>query len=264
MGKKRSNFIDAHNHITTKFYSEEQIQKIMDKAIENDIEFMIVNGGHRSENIEVLELAKKYPIIKPAIGIHPEDGEGENDVLLYKHLINEDVVAIGEIGLDYYYEDAPSRENQLKSFENQVKLASELKLPVVIHIRDKEEQDLAYKDAYEILKKYKNLKIMLHTYAGDIEWAKLFLELGCYFSFSGVITFGSSDKTRKVLEFIPLDNILIETDAPYLRPHPFKNILNEPNQVLFTTYYAAGLKKVGVEKFVTKINSNLRKLFNLK
>ncbi|VEU76364.1 TatD family hydrolase [Mycoplasmopsis columboralis] len=263
MAKKRNSFVDAHNHLTDKYYPQWIIHEIMEQARVHNIEFMIVNGGHREENHKVLELAKQYEIVKPAIGIHPEDLTNLEDIDLIKPLINEDVVAIGEIGLDYYYDDGPSKELQKQAFEEQVKLAQSTNLPVVVHIRDKENVWEAYEDAYEILKKYP-VKAMLHTFAGNLEWAKKFLTLKCWFSFSGVVTYGSASSTREVIDFLPLERILTETDSPYLRVHPYTGQTNEPNTVLFVAYYIAGVKKVGMDKFVHRVNTNLRELFNLK
>ncbi|QGZ97437.1 TatD family deoxyribonuclease [Mycoplasma sp. NEAQ87857] len=265
MSKKRNKFVDAHNHLSIAYYkSPHIIDMIVEQAIANRIEFFIVNGGHPEENLEVIQLSQKYPIIKPCVGIHPESGIDGNDYLKVEPLITPHIVGIGEIGLDYYYEDAPTRENQIASFKNQIKLAHKYNLPAVIHLRDKENEFQAYQDAYEILKEFPNLKFMFHTYAGNLEWAKKFLEFkNCYFSFSGVVTFGSANITREVIKFLPLDRILTETDSPYLRVHPYTGDTNEPNTVLFVAYYIAGLKEVGMEKFVDRVNRNLRNLFNL-
>ncbi|WP_117275848.1 TatD family hydrolase [Mycoplasmopsis edwardii] len=267
MGKKRNMFVDAHCHVSTRAYQELHIEEIVLASEYNNIEFFINNGGHPEENVEVIELAKKYNVFKACIGIHPEAGKDGDDYKQVEELLlknKDNIIGIGEIGLDYYYEDAPTRENQIASFENQIKLAQKYDLPIVIHIRDKVDEYQAYQDVYDILSKYKNIKVMLHTFAGNVEWAKKFLEFpNLLFSFSGVVTFGSSSVTREVIEFLPLERILTETDAPFLRVHPYTGQKNEPNTVLYVSYYIAGLKKVGLDKFVDKINKNLRKLFNL-
>ncbi|UUM20379.1 TatD family hydrolase [Mycoplasma sp. 2045] len=267
MSSKKNKFVDAHNHLSMTAYKHEDIiDMICEQAYANRLEFMIVNGGHAEENKEVIKLAKKYPdLIKPVIGIHPEDGIDENDYLRYKDLIDETIVGIGEIGLDYFYEEGvPSRENQIKSFRNQIKLAQELNLPIVVHIRDKIDQYQAYQDVYDILKEFPNIKVMLHTFAGNMDWAKKFLEFkNLYFSFSGAVTYGTTNQTRDIIEFLPLERILTETDAPFLRVHPYTEQKNEPNTVLFVAYYIAGIKKVGMDKFTDRINKNLRTLFNL-
>lgn len=267
MGKKFSSFIDAHCHITKRSYNLLEIETIALKIKSDNIEFIINNGGHPEENEEVIKLAKEIPELKACIGIHPEAGKDQNDYKQVEELLlknQEHIVGIGEIGLDYYYEDAPSRENQIGSFENQIKLAIKYNLPVVIHIRDKENEFQAYQDAYDILKKYPNIKTMLHTFAGNIEWAKKFMEFpNLLFSFSGVVTYGSSHTTREVIKFLSLERILNETDSPFLRPHPYSNKINDPNNVLYVAYYIAGLKGIGLDKYVDRVNKNLRKLFNL-
>lgn len=266
MSKKRSKFVDAHCHLTNSSYLLEHIDMIIEQAISNNIEFLVVNGGHEKENLQILKLIERYKqlnILIPAIGIHPEDGKDENDYLRVEPLINDSIKAIGEIGLDYYYEDGPSRENQIKSMEGQLKLAQKFNLPVVIHIRDKEDCDQAYQDVYDLMKKYK-VKFMLHTYSGTVEWAEKFKELDAYFSFSGTVTFASNQNARNIIKIVPLNRILVETDSPYLRPHPYVDEKNEPNKVLFVSYYIGGLLEMGMDKFVSIVNKNLRELFNIK
>ncbi|SJZ47524.1 TatD family hydrolase [Mycoplasmopsis verecunda] len=267
MSKKRNKFVDAHNHLSINYYKNEDIiDMICEQAIANRIEFFIVNGGHPEENVEVLQLAQKYhPLIKPCIGIHPESGIDGDDYKRIENLIDDSVVGIGEIGLDYYYPDGPSRENQIASMKNQIILANNHNLPVVIHIRDKDDCYLAYQDVYEMLLEFPKIKCMLHTFAGNLQWAKKFMEFeNLYFSFSGSVTYGTTNKTREVIQFLPLERILTETDSPYLRVHPYTGEMNEPNSVLFVAYYIAGLKNVGMDKFADRVNRNLRNLFNLK
>ncbi|UUM19855.1 MULTISPECIES: TatD family hydrolase [unclassified Mycoplasma] len=263
MSKKKNKFVDAHNHLTNKYYPDWVIDEIIAQAQVHNIEFMIVNGGHREENYKVLELAKKHSIIKPAVGIHPEDLHNISDIELIKPLLKNDIVAIGEIGLDYFYDNVASHELQKQAFEEQVIIAKEHNLPVIVHIRDKKGSWKAYEDVFNILEKYK-VKAMLHTFAGNLDWAKKFEKLDCYFSFSGIVTYGSASDTREVVEYLPINKILTETDSPYLRVHPYTGQTNEPNTVLFVAYYIAGLKKVGMDKFVNRVNQNLRELFKLK
>lgn len=268
MSKKKNKFVDAHCHINLTYYKNpEVIKEIVSASSTNRVEFFINNGGHPKENIEVIELAKKYSVFKACIGIHPEAGKNANDYQEVEKLLLENreyISGIGEIGLDYYYEDGLDKNRQIDSFKNQIKLADKYNLPAVIHIRDKVDSFQAYQDVYSILKEYPNLKCMLHTFAGNTEWAQKFLEFkNLYFSFSGVITFGSSQNTRDVIKLIPLERILTETDSPYLRPHPYIDEINEPNTVVYVSYYLAGLKNVGMDKFVDRVNKNLRILFNL-
>ncbi|WP_036452499.1 TatD family hydrolase [Mycoplasma buteonis] len=266
MSKKRNKFIDAHCHLSLKYYKNEEIlDEIILATKHNRLEFLIVNGGHAEENLETLKLAEKYPeIVKPCVGLHPEDKLSENDGEIIEKIVNNQVVGIGEIGLEYFYETENSREIQLKSLESQILLALKLDLPVVVHLRDKDDSEQAYQDFYQIMKKYPNLRVMLHTYAGTKEWSEKFLTFkNLYFSFSGVATFGSADQTREVIKFLPLDRILTETDSPYLRVHPYTGETNEPNTVLYVSYYLAGLKSVSMEKFVDRVNRNLRTLFRI-
>ncbi|QDF65146.1 TatD family hydrolase [Mycoplasma nasistruthionis] len=264
MAKKQTLFIDAHSHIADPRFNDSAIVEIVNAFQYNRIEFTFVNGGNVYDNQRTLALKQALPDkVEIAIGIHPEAIKTGQEWLTVEPMLNNDVKAIGEIGLDYYYDDAPDRQVQLASFENQVILALKHNLPVVVHIRDKENSDLAYQDAFEILEKHKP-KFMLHTYAGSVEWAHKFIKLGGYISFSGTITFGSNQTARHVAKIVPLDRILTETDAPYLRPHPYINEINEPNTVIYTAYYLGGLLGLGMDKFVSRVNKNIKEFLNIK
>ncbi|MBQ7308305.1 MAG: TatD family hydrolase [Clostridia bacterium] len=168
------------------------------------------------------------------------------------------MVAIGEIGLDYYYKDNPPRETQIEVFEKQIILADKLGLPLVIHIRE------AFKDAIDILTKHKDkLKCsgVVHCYSGSIETAKILLDLGLYISFNGVITFKNAKKNVEVLKTIPLDRILVETDAPYLSPEPFRGKLNEPKNVNLVVDKISEILQVDRQELVKIFNANAMRLF---
>ncbi|RIV16608.1 TatD family hydrolase [Mycoplasmopsis gallopavonis] len=266
MGKKRNKFIDAHCHISLDIYKDEAIiEEIMLAALHNKIDFFIVNGGHTKENLYVKELAKKYDLVKPCVGFHPEDKPQGNEGEILESLIDESIVAIGEVGLEYFYDWGSSREQQLASLRSQIQVGIKHDLPIVVHLRDKEDSDQAYQDFYDIMKENPNLRVMLHTFVGTVEWAKKFLEFpNLYLSFSGVSTFGSAENTREVIKITPLDRMLLETDAPFLRVHPYTGEKNEPNTILYVYYYVGGLKGIGMEKFVDRINRNVRNLFRIK
>ncbi|WP_426461300.1 TatD family hydrolase [Mycoplasma hafezii] len=267
MSKKRNKFVDAHCHLSMEYYkSQEILDEIINATYHNRVEFLIVNGGHQKENIEVKELAKKYPaVVKPCVGFHPEDKPDGTEGAKLEPLIDETVVGVGEIGLEYFYDWGSTREQQLESLEAQILVAIKHDLPVVVHLRDKEDSEQAYEDFYFIMQRYPNLRVMLHTYAGTLKWAEKFMEFkNLYFSFSGVVTFGTAEHTREVIKYLPLDRILTETDSPFLRVHPYTGEKNEPNTVLYVAYYIAGLKGIGMEKFVDRVNRNLRNLFRLK
>ncbi|VEU70037.1 TatD family hydrolase [Mycoplasmopsis glycophila] len=265
MGKKRNKFIDAHCHLSLEFYKNEAIiDEIILAAEHNRIDFFIVNGGHEQENHYVKELAKKYDIIKPCVGFHPEDKVQGNEGEKLEKLIDSSVVAVGEIGLEYFYDWGSTREQQLNSVKSQIAIAKKYDLPAVVHLRDKENCYQAYEDFYQIMQENKDLRVMLHTFAGNKEWAQKFMEFkNLYFSFSGVATFGSAETTREVIKEIPLNRILVETDSPFLRVHPYTGETNEPNTVLYVYYYVAGLKGIGMEKFVDRVNRNVRELFRI-
>ncbi|WP_027121349.1 TatD family hydrolase [Mycoplasma leonicaptivi] len=271
MSKKFNKFIDAHCHINSSYYgSDDIINEILIASEYNRVDYFINNGGHIKENLEIIELSKKFPKLLPCIGVHPEQLI-ENSIIsieneVEKHISNNPTLikGIGEIGIDYFYENSVAKEIQIAFFEQQIELANKYDLPAVIHIRDKEDEYNAYEDVFNILKKYPNTKCMLHTFAGNLFWLDKFKTYkNLYFSYSGVCTFGSSSQTREVIKNTPIDKLLIETDSPYLRVHPYTGEKNEPNTIVYVAYYVAGLLNIGMDKFVDKVNKNTRKLFNL-
>ena len=172
---------------------------------------------------------------------------------------NEKVVAIGEIGLDYYYDNYP-RDIQQEWFIKQIELANELKLPIIIHDRD------AHGDNLEIIKKYKSPEIgcVLHCYSGSVELAREYVKMGCYISLSGTVTFKNNKKTKEVAREIPLDRLFIETDSPYMAPTPHRGKRNDPSLVQFVADTIAVEKGVSYETVCKATKENAKKFFNIK
>ena len=182
-------------------------------------------------------------------------------ILGYTHdaIENEKVVAIGEIGLDYYY-DAEYKELQKKWFKRQIELANELKLPIIIHDRD------AHGDTFEIIKSTKSPEIgcVLHCYSGNVELAREYVKMGCYISIPGTVTFKNNKKTREVAKEIPLEYLLIETDSPYMAPEPHRGKRNDPSLVAFVADKIAQEKGISYEKVCEATKENAKRLFNIK
>ena len=246
--------IDTHCHLCKEDY--ENVELII-KNMENNK--MIAAGVNDATNQEVLELVKKYPTVYGAIGIHPTEVGMSDDASLERienHLKDNKIVAIGEIGLDYHY-GKKEKEKQIEFFKKQLDLARKYQKPVVIHSRD------SIEDTYDIMKEYKDLKMILHCYSGSVEMAKRFLELDVYFGIGGVLTFKNSRVLKDVVYFLPLDHILLETDSPYLAPEPYRGSKNEPKNVLLVANMLAELKGISVEEVINITTKNAFSRFDL-
>ncbi|AIA29646.1 hypothetical protein MCAL160_0238 [Mycoplasmopsis californica HAZ160_1] len=247
-------FVDVHTHPLKEYYSEPI--EIIKKAHDSGVSIMILTGCSLKENNEVKQLASQFPFTYPVIGVHPNNATGKNDGLLLEEQVNEDVVAIGEIGLDFYWDSVP-KHTQIESFHSQIQVAQKHKLPVVIHMRD------SYDQLFEIISHYPDVKFMIHTFSGNLEWAKKFAEIGVYFSFSGVATYKNAQQTIEVIDWLPIDKILTETDAPYLSPATKRGEQNVSQNVIETAIFIAGIKKMPIEKFVKQVYKNTKEFFNL-
>lgn len=256
--KERYEFIDTHAH-----YDDDSFKDGIDDLIlefkENNIKAIINNGATQKGCHNSILLAKKYDNFFATVGIHPDEVETlkEEDIFVLEELAkNKKVVAIGEIGLDYHNMGS-SKEKQKYWFEKQLNLAIKLNLPVVIHSRE------SALDTYEIYEKYaSHLKVAeLHCYSYSKEMAKLFLEKGAYFGIGGVVTFKNAKKLVEVVEYLPLDRILLETDAPYLSPTPFRGKQNKSTYIKYVIEKIAEIKGVCCEEVARVSTKNAETFF---
>lgn len=215
------NIFDSHAHYDDPRFNEDRDELLTSMAAHGVYRIMNV-GNTTHANIAGIELAKKYPFVYCSIGIHPDQAaeiaaQNSKEYLevMARQLSYEKAMALGEIGLDYYYDDASPREVQRKIFEEQLALSKDLDLPVIIHNRD------AHQDTLDLLKKYRPKGIM-HCFSGSAEYAKEILRLGMYIGFTGVITFKNARRAVEAAAEVPLDRLLIETDCPYMAPEPFR------------------------------------------
>ena len=248
-------FTDTHCHLYKEYY--EDISKILLNAKEASITRFIVAGCDNKSNKEVLELTKKYPSIYGALGIHPEnvqDFKSEDLTFLEKALQNKKVIAIGEIGLDYHY-GKEDKERQQKLFESQLCLAEKYHLPVVIHSRD------ATQDTVDILKKYPLVKGVIHSFSGSLEVAKIYIKMGYKLGINGVVTFKNSH-LKELLPYIKND-IILETDSPYLTPHPYRGTRNEPKYVKNIAEFVSEYLNISIEALSEITNKNILSLFDI-
>ena len=247
--------IDTHCHI---YYSEvENAEEIIKECKKNNI-VMILNGIDKKSNLEVLELSKKYDNVYAAIGYdHSVVNEitDEDLKLLENQLKNEKVVAIGEIGLDYYW-IKDNKEKQKKLFIKELELAEKYNLPVIIHSRD------AVQDVYDILKT-RNLRGSIHCYSGSTEMAKEFIKIGFNIGIDGPITFKNNKKQREMVKNIDINHILVETDSPYLSPEPNRGQRNDCRNVKYVAQKIADLKGISLEEVAKKTYENAMKIFEI-
>lgn len=244
-------YIDTHCHLEKKEYNVEEIIK----NIENNI--IIVSGYNDESNIEVIELIDRYPNVYGTIGIHPSDIKTSNISIVEKYVNHSKIVGIGEIGLDYHYgkEDI---ELQKEMFIKQIDIARKYNKPVVIHSRD------ASSDTLEIIKQNSDVNYTMHCYSYSLETANILLKYNVMFGIGGVVTFKNSKELKKVVENIPINNILLETDSPYLTPEPYRGEKNEPKNVLLVAEKIAELKNISKEEVLKITTKNAIERYNIK
>ena len=245
-------FIDSHAHIYKEYY--EDVKKIVDNSVVNNIKYIINNGCDQLSNEEVIKSLENEHIYG-AIGIHPEnvlDYKQEDLEFIEKNLSNKKIIAIGEIGLDYHY-DKSSKEKQIELFEYQLKLAEKYNMPVVIHSRE------ATQDTIDILKKYK-VKGTIHSFSGSLEVAKIYIKMGYMLGINGVITFKNSN-LKDIIKEVPLENIILETDSPYLTPHPYRGQRNEPKYINNIAEFIADLKNISLVELSEITNQNIKSIY---
>ena len=252
--------IDSHAHLDEERFDEDR-DELIKSLKENAISYVINPSSDMETSRRVVKLSNRYDNIFAAVGIHPHDAEGfkEEDLDELRELSKDErVVAIGEIGLDYYYDNSP-REIQKEVFKKQLELAYELDLPVIIHTRD------AMGDTYDILKEFEGrVRGVMHCYTGSIEMAEKFMKLGFYISIAGPVTFKNAVNVREMAKQIPLERLLIETDSPYLAPVPNRGKRNDPTNVRYVVDMLANLKEIQIDKIIEHSRENTVKLFSLK
>lgn len=248
-------FTDTHAHIFNEYFSD--FNKVIEDAKNNSV-YKIINAATNFENIEeVLETSEKYSNIYACIGLHPEDLVKDYTKLeqyIVDNLNNKKLVAIGEIGLDYYY-TKENKDEQIELFEYQLSLAEKYELPVVVHSRE------ATLDTINSLKKFK-VKGVIHCFSGSLETANILINLGFYIGVGGVMTFKNS-KIDTIIKEIPLDRIILETDSPYLTPEPFRKYSNEPKYIKTIAEYLANLKNISLEEVSRVTEKNVSDLYNI-
>lgn len=251
--------VDSHCHLDYNDF-EEDFDEILHRMKENGITAAL-NAGNNIDNLdEQLKLSEKYPFIYTAVGVHPHNADEYTSVTaaeLIEKSRHKKIVAIGECGLDYYY-DYSSRENQLKLFIEQIKAAQETGLPLIIHTRDADD------DTIDILSEhYKKAPFNgeIHCFSGSRRLAEFALSIGFYISASGIITFNKSSELREIFADLPMDRLLVETDSPFLAPVPLRGHRNEPANVRYVAEKLAQIKNISLEEVAKITSENFYRLF---
>lgn len=252
-------YFDTHVHLNSERY--ENVEKIIKEALDSGVSKMVVVGYDLLTSLKAVEIASKFEFVYAAVGIHPSEVKNaklSDFEALESVLTNDKVVAVGEIGLDYYW-DKDNKEYQKRFFIEQLKLANKYDLPVIIHSRD------AAFDTYEVLEKnkkyYKNG--IMHCYSYSLEMAYKFIDLNLKLAFGGALTFLNSKENKEVVKNIGIENLLIETDAPYLTPHPYRGRMNEPKYIYLVVEEMAKLKNIEKEEIARTTYENACELFGI-
>lgn len=254
--------IDTHCHLDMEAYGND-LEDVLARAKECGVHHVVTIGIDLPSSRKAVQLAKSYSSISATVGVHPHDVDNVKTTTYQSigDLVEQNrqhIVGYGEIGLDYVKKYS-AIENQQKHFRAQLALATELNLPVIIHDRE------AHDDTLQIIKDVGLPKAggIMHCFSGDIPFARRVLELGLLLSIPGVVTFKNAKSLQEVTEWAPIESLLVETDGPFLSPHPKRGKRNEPAYVAHTARYAAKLRHMSFEEFACQTTKNSRRIFNL-
>ena len=248
-------FIDTHCHVLSEYY--DNINEVVNQCKKNNVNRIIVNGCDINSNKEVLELVSKYDIIYGAIGFHPTELDDFNDEyfeFLENNISNPKIVAIGEIGLDYYY-DNTDKNKQKEIFKRQLDIANKYSKPIIVHSRN------SIQDTYNILKEY-NLFGSIHCFSGSVEMAREFIKIGYKLGIGGIITYKNAKNIREVVKNIDLSYILLETDSPYLTPSPYRGKNNSPEYIPLIASTIADIKNISINDVSKVTTANAEEIFD--
>mgnify|MGYP002675249032 FL=1 len=247
--------IDSHAHYDDSSFDADR-EEVLRELFSGEICKIVNIGCSVKSSYSSVKLAEEYAGIYAAVGLHPDAADEIDRIEEIRRLCdNKKVVAVGEIGLDYHYEEH-SRDIQKKAFEEQLRLAAELDMPVVIHSRD------AWEDTMEFLRKYRPKGVM-HCFSGSAETAREIVGMGMYVGFTGVVTFKNAKKALKALEAVPLDRLLVETDCPYMAPEPNRGKRNYSGYLPYTVAAMAAVKGVSPDEMAEITAENAERLFNI-
>jgi len=250
---------DTHAHMDDRAFDADR-EELLNAFPGQGISLLMNPGCSLESSRNAVKLANRYDYVYAAVGSHPDAADEVNEAVLaeYRELckLNPKIRAIGEIGLDYHYEDIP-RQIQLKAFRAQMELARELNLPVIVHERE------AHEDGMAVVREFSDVTGVFHCYSGSAEMARQLVDRGWYIGFTGVLTFKNARKAIEVASTIPLDRIVIETDCPYMSPEPFRGKRNDPGKIYRMAEKLAEIRGLSVEEIQEITLENGKKLYRI-
>jgi len=255
-------YYDTHAHLNADTFKD-NLAEIINEAYEMEVKYINVVGFDPKTNALANEIALNHDFIYASAGLHPSDIHlfTDTDLKQLEVYLEQDItVAVGECGLDYYWHKE-SKEKQILFFKKQIELSKIYQKPLIIHVRD------AISDCYEVLKEASIdglLKGVMHCFSGSAEMAQKFIDLGLFISIGGPVTFKNAKTPKEVAKSVPLDRLLIETDCPYLAPHPYRGKQNKPSYVSLVAQEIANIKEISIEEVATYTTRNAKKLFQIK
>lgn len=247
--------IDTHCHLFSEYYNN--IDEVIEECKNKGIKRLIVSGCDMKSNMEVLELVSKYDIVYGTLGFHPTELEDFDDSYfdwLEEHICNKGIVGVGEIGLDYHYEDT-DRDKEIIVFRRQLDIATKYNKPIIVHSRD------SIQDTYNILKEY-NLTGSIHCFSGSVEMGRLFIRLGYKLGIGGIVTYKNAKTIKEVVKDSDMAYILLETDSPYLSPVPYRGTDNKPYNVSLVAEEIASLKNTTKAEVIRVTTDNAEGIFD--
>jgi TatD DNase family protein len=254
-------FVDSHCHLTYEPLVN-NIPEILQKCAESKISTLLTIGTNIKSSTECSEISKKYKNIYSSIGIHPVEAHvvvGKDSEIKILYQSNSKNIGYGETGLDFFY-SIEHKKRQIDLFEKHIQYAKEDSSTVIVHTREADDTTI------NIIKNHsnsRNIRFLIHCFTGSLSFAKSLLNIGCYISFSGIVTFKNTIELQDVVKYVPLDSMLIETDSPYLSPHPFRGKKNSPENVLHVAKKIAELKKINLDEVGIKTSENFFEVFNI-
>lgn len=248
---------DTHTHYDDEAFDSDRDQ-LLTRLFSQSVKRIVTVGCAQSRWKATLELTEKYEGMFGAAGLHPEDIydiSEDWEQVLREYLCKPKIVALGEIGLDYHCENY-SREDQLKFFRRQLEIAKEMSMPVIVHSRD------ATLDTLETMKELKPDNAVIHCFSGSAETAKEYVNMGCYISFTGVITFKNAKKALEACQAVPIERLMLETDCPYMSPVPLRGKRCDSSMIIYTAAKMAEIKRVSTEEMIGICNDNSQRFFH--
>ena len=249
---------DTHAHLNDPAFDEDR-QQVLLGLKEKGVELVMNVGCCLESSKDCIAMAEQYPFVYASVGSHPDSADEVNEQVLdaYRQMAQHPkVLAIGEIGLDYYYETIP-RQTQIQAFRLQMELARELKMPVIVHERN------AHDDGMKVVKEFKDVTGVFHCYSGSAEMARQLVDMGWYIGFTGVLTFKNARKAVETAQRIPLDRIVLETDCPFMAPEPFRGKRNDSGYLYRMAERLAEIRDLPVEQIWEVTTANAKKLYRM-